>query len=508
MAEAILLGPFGGGLNIASDPSAVQDNDLVIMDNFDMELDKSLVSRPPIINTGVSLPTGSLTIIGVYYRTGSPYLIASDGNTSTYYFNGTSWVLITNTLSAVCMAQFKDKAWLVANPNGSQNGGSWDPTSGFLAVPSMPRGGCIAVSKERLWIGGGKNAITNGSRVTYCGPSAPTSWPASTPAGGGFIEVSGGDGQNVVEIINYYNDLAIFKEHSTYRFSYASSPDGGQVTPMDTTIGCMDAGCVVKYRSSIYVLYGESLYELTNASFIPINMKVPFKDQQAPDLKRRFSVSAWDGRVFVQYSDRTYVLGVDTQTWATWTSDVTGPIGRVVSIAVTDDDEPFAFIESAKSTGANNRNLYRIEQEPSNASENIACRIRTKIYDYQVSHSWKRLMFWGVDLNAPGSVEAKVLPISSTPGTLWRDLTVPWNSPLLGTWANLLDQPLDVSDSVSITGVRGPRKFIKFLKSLRFRQVYFELTLHTNGTAISGPAKIFTITTWVGVKQLVAKKTN
>ena len=68
---------------------------------------------------------------------------------------------------------------------------------------------------------------------------------------------------------------------------------------MDTTIGCMDAGCVVKYRSSIYVLYGESLYELTNASFIPINMKVPFKDQQAPDLKRRFSVSAWDGRVFV-----------------------------------------------------------------------------------------------------------------------------------------------------------------------------------------------------------------
>ena len=508
MAEAILLGPFAGGLNTASDPSAVQDDDLVLMENLELDLDRALTSRPPIVNTGLDLPTGELRLLGVFYRLGSPYLIASNGLSATYFFNGTQWTLITNGLSAVAFAQFKDKAWLLAGPDTTQTGGSWDPVNGFSSVAAMPRGGCIAVSKERLWIGGGKNAPTNGSRLWYCAPSDPLKWPDSLPAGGGFIEISGGDGQNIVELINYYNDLAIFKEHSTYRFSYASSPDGGQVTPLDRTIGCMDVDCVVQYRSSNYILYGEVLYELTNASFVPLNMKVPFDEPPVPNHKRRFSLSAWDGRIFVQYSDKNYVFNTDTQTWSTWKSDLVGTIGQVMGVATYDDDEPFAYIESATNNSGKERSLYRVARDPSLAAEPIVCKMRTKIYDYQVSYAWKRLMFWGADLNAPGNVRANVVPITQGIGVLWNQLNIHWNSPLTSTWSLGTNPQINVTDSVQIASAQSSRKFIKWLKSLRFRQIYFELELDTDGSALSGQAKIFTLTTWVGVKQLVAKKVN
>ena len=511
MAEAILLGPFAGGLNTASDQSAVADDDLTLMDNFELDLDRALVSRPPIEVVNTAFPPGDLRLLGIFYRANVPYLIASDFASSTYYFNGTAWILITSSLGAGAMAQYKDKAWLVARPGSGQRGGSWDPTNGYAVVSGMPEGGCIAVSKERLWIGGGKYATTNGSRLTYCAPSDPTRWPASTPAGGGFIEISGGDGQNIVEIINYYNDIAIFKEHSTYRFSYASSPDGGQVTPLDRTIGCADAGCVVQYRSSNYVLYGEAIYELTNASFVPLNMKVPFNDAFVGGLKQQYSLGAWDGRVFVQYNDKNYVFNIDTQTWSTWSTELTTTIGRVFRVSTMYDDEPYAYVDSAEAggvTGTPSRTLYKISRDPSLVSEPIVCRIRTKIYDYQVGYAWKRLMFWGSDVNAPQTVDANVIPVATPPGVPWNQLSMPWNSPLTFTWATGTNMSINVTDSAIIASPAGARRFIKFLKSLRFRQIYFELTLNTNGTLTTGPCKIFTITTWVAVKQLVSKKIN
>ena len=254
------------------------------------------------------------------------------------------------------------------------------------------------------------------------------------------------------------------------------------------------------------MLYGEALYELTNASFIPVNTKVPFQEPTATGLKHRYSVSAWDGRVFVQFSNSLYVLTVDTQTWATWTSDVCGPVGRVFSIALKEDDEPYAYHSSALSSkGAA---LYRITRDASLDAEAMECTVRTKIYDYQVSSAWKRLMFWGADVSAPGTVSANVAPIVYGRPYAWNEMIFPWNSPLVKSWALGRDESIEVSDTAVITSASGSRKFIKWLKSLRFRQVYFELVLRTDGSVLTGPAKLFTLTTRVGVKQLVAKKIN
>src|SRR5690606_8089738 len=116
--QPIPIGPFIGGLNADSDPTAIADNELSICENFELDLDGSLKSRPPFVDNGVSFPLdpdgGNFTYLGVYYEGGNTYHLASDGAHSTYFFSGSAWSLVTDTISATAMVQFDNKAWLVA----------------------------------------------------------------------------------------------------------------------------------------------------------------------------------------------------------------------------------------------------------------------------------------------------------------------------------------------------------------------------------------------------------
>jgi len=80
--EAIQVGPFVGGLNTFSDETAIADNELVVCNNFELDLDGSLLSRPPIVDRGITFPlgaTGNVNLLGYYYAPGNiPYLLASE----------------------------------------------------------------------------------------------------------------------------------------------------------------------------------------------------------------------------------------------------------------------------------------------------------------------------------------------------------------------------------------------------------------------------------------------
>ena len=86
----IQVGPFIGGLNTFSDATAIADNELTVCENFELDLDGSLKSRPPIQNLAINFPlgaTGNVDFLGNFFtNTGVSYLIASDGLSSTYYF--------------------------------------------------------------------------------------------------------------------------------------------------------------------------------------------------------------------------------------------------------------------------------------------------------------------------------------------------------------------------------------------------------------------------------------
>jgi hypothetical protein len=175
----IQVGPFVGGLNTFSDPTAIADNELIVCQNFELDLDGSLKSRPPIEDLGIDFPlaaTGDIEFLGNFQVSETvSYLIASDGDGKTYYFNGTAWVLITSTIAAAGFVQFDDKAWLTAAVGSTNPGGYWTVSGGFTADSNMPKGNLITTLKTVCGLLRGGIALI---RVRGCIGHVPLQIPA------------------------------------------------------------------------------------------------------------------------------------------------------------------------------------------------------------------------------------------------------------------------------------------------------------------------------------------
>jgi hypothetical protein len=118
-------------------------------------------------------------------------------------------------------------------------------------------------------------------------------------------------------------------------------------------------------------------------------------------------------------------------------------------------------------------------------------------------------MWWGIDLLTRSNVDVVITPVvygrpvrivDVADRTIASLSTRPINS--------LLDIDIAVSDSANVANPIGVRMFIKYLKSLRFRQIQFQLSSTIDGTTNTGPLAIYSMTAFVANKELVDKKIN
>jgi hypothetical protein len=122
--------------------------------------------------------------------------------------------------------------------------------------------------------------------------------------------------------------------------------------------------------------------------------------------------------------------------------------------------------------------------------EDITCVAKTKNFDMAVSNQFKRLWWWGADVATNRDITGTATPIVISFDTIWSSLSsTPWNQ--LKTWAQPLTEPTGVTTMVT-TGAGTARRFVKFLKALRYRQINFSVTMKTQGSTVDGPAKLFT----------------
>lgn len=138
----------------------------------------------------------------------------------------------------------------------------------------------------------------------------------------------------------------------------------------------------------------------------------------------------------------------------------------------------------------------------------IECSIKTKNFDMAVSHQFKRLWWWGADLSTPNDIVGMATPVILSFGVTWSQLhAFTWGQLHSNTWGQPLSEPLTVT--TTITGQGGlSRRFAKFMKSLRYRQINFKIILVTNGSTSDGPARIFTVTAVTETKAVVPKAVN
>jgi hypothetical protein len=144
--------------------------------------------------------------------------------------------------------------------------------------------------------------------------------------------------------------------------------------------------------------------------------------------------------------------------------------------------------------------------------EYIECTVRTKAYDYQANSVFKRLFLWGLDVKTNRPIEMQAIPLGKRRPVTWDDLEVytwdqleagTWDAPL--SWLGFSTTIVDTSGDISDISENG-RFFVKALKSLRFRQIQYAVKMTTLGNQDTGPAKLFSLTSYTKAGEMVVAK--
>jgi hypothetical protein len=500
-SSMLKLGPFTGGLNNFSDPTSIKDTELAVCKNFDFDVDGTLISRPPVTQDSVTGPiTGqNIDLLG-YFRsqTGSVYLIGST-TSAIYYLSSGTWNLITNTYAADCAIQYLDKMWIPAIPGSANPGGSWDPSGGFSAVASMPKGSAIAIFKERLWIAAGKSETVNGSRLYFSGIGDGTAW-----AGADFLDPNKGDGQKLVDIYALSSNLFLFKENGTYVLQYDSSPSKGVINPVSKTIGVADIRCIAQYENILYIFHGGFLYELINYQFNKTNIRNNITKGAAGSYLTNIWVALVGNRIVVFYYGNYFIFYLFTRTWSQWT--FTSPVARFYYTPDSANAGSLAsYVSNSNAVGNEHTYTFLDGFQASRSESGVHARIETKIYDLNSPNLFKKLYWWGADVLVNGTVDAYAVPVIYNFTVTWAQMaSFTWADVINNTWARPSETDISVHEIVSSIG--AIRKFLKFMKSMRFRNAYFILDFTI--TDWVNPSRIYSITPVVAVKQQVPKTTN
>lgn len=501
----VKIGPWTGGLNTYSEPTMIADTDAAEIINLDIDLDGSLVNRPPI---GVMpSPTGvGGNVLGTYTtKAGITYFVIVDQAHMVRIYDVSSIGSVYSVGSIECSAvvQYQNKLWIVATTNSVNPGGSWDPIAGFVAIPTMARGQSAVIYKERLFIAAGDQA-TNSNRVNFSAPGNLSSW---TPAVD-FFDVNNGDGEDIIYIHSFQGYIVVFKTNSTYTFGYDSQPSKGQTQLTSSNIGIASINAFAEYENVLYIIYGNYLYSIQNWNWTQVNIKAPFDYYIFAPITAwsSFSCSVIGNKLVCRYYDNYYVYGLKTKTFSLWRfTKANFTPSHFVQYPILDPVLNKYMYVGGSYNSAETKWWKLIDTPLSVLSESFDISLVTKTYDYGVPYNFKRLHWWGVDILAKTQINFGVHPtVYNTPVT-WSQLKAyTWSQ--LKTWARPVDIVLDVTDSASSTNPSGIRTFIKLLKSLRFRQISFKLSTTVDGTITTGPFRVFGMSAFTTSKELVSKK--
>lgn len=509
--EAVVLGPFKGGLNTLNDPSAIRDDELADVVNFEVDVDGSLHVRPPIINDPNGTPgtVSRLLYLGVYVTSIATFRIGSS-LTNMLKYQGGVWSQLRATTTSTAACQYANKVYTISN-NASGPGFSYDGTT-VADVATMPKGDCAVIWKERLWIGAGasQGALLS-TKLNYSQPGDPTNWTVTgTSATAGSFDVGQGDGEPITGLLVYNDNLLVFKTDSTWVISYDTDPRIPTVRKISPNIGASGLFCVAQRQSEVYVNHEGEIFEFVNYNFTKINVQCPFTfDAAAPGgtvaVEATF-ISVMGDRLICRFWNRLYVYNFISKAWTRWESrdQHFGPLVR--DPADISSNGVIRYYAGAYITPwAEN---YQISDGWNTTDEEtMDCTITTKVYSVGEESKFKRLFWWGADLISQNNIQATAIPITTSLQTYWNDLRVyNWGQLVSRNWENPLNVTTSVESFVDLTPYSTGRRFVKFFQSLRFREIQFTIYLAASGkTPIT---RIFKLNTYISVKEKVVARVS
>lgn len=521
-ARAVSLRDFSGGLNNATEASALSNNELASIINMELDSNGSLVARVPITkHDDFPAATSPGEFLGYYGRAdGVNFLvIANGGNTYLYEPISEVFSLIASFAASGC-AQYQNRLYICAR---ATRGGWWGetvPTSGIYTYHSlagggvpMPFGDQIVLFKDRMWIAGWGNSDERTkvylSEVTNTVGGDINNWPLLN-----FLYVSRGDGQWITKLHSGTNDLTIFRNGSSYYFHYDNDPVLGTLNRYEGNVGSENKYTTALYQNYLYTLSNGALYQQIGYQFYRRNdpNKLIFNTRStATPYSIDAAVSVIGSRLLVWYLGETYSLNLNTLTWSQWDSPTTqGALFRIIPRPLGYFGVDVAYGLTGSGVGAK-QGIYRIIDEINSTDmEDMICSLSTKVYDYDVSDRYKTLFKWTADVLMAGTIVGNAIPIILVAAvTTWDEMSLStWDILSTGTW----DHPLVKAPGVETTRT-SPAGFpyrvsVQFLKKMRFRRVQYELSLDFDGSLATGPVHVFGLVTYITVNQKITKGVN
>lgn len=516
--EVLRIGPFTGGLNLGSDPATVADTELLECINFELDIDGSLRSRPPIQDTSTTVMLGGRALpIGSATFGSDNYVFVSNTNGIWRTSDGITYTSVQADVHSEYCVQYRGKVWFVATPTSTNAGGNWDPSVGWTTDSDIPRGQSGVIHKERLYIVPGDTATSNGSRLKFSDAADLGTWTGSN-----FIDVSPDDGSFLMDVLVYNDNLLLFKQDSTFVLAYDLDPSEAILKEINPVIGAKMKRCVTQFENQAYVLHRDKVYEIVNYDFAILNPKVPFvfdnSQFSSGTRTETTSLSLFGDRLFVRYYNKTYVFGLRTRTWSEWASThLEGNLGihnltplvRLPSAeSNTSGDKYFAFLARSN----NNQGYTMIDGYTATAFEGdtdtgikIICILTTKDYDMADPVHYKRLFWWGADLVSGNQIIGSIEPITFSFNPSWDALGLGWDS-ITGPWDSPLITPSPTVTVIAADTIFEQSKAVKFKKALRFRKANFSVQLETTGKSTNGPVKVFSLIAVIATKQTISKQ--
>ena len=524
-SRARRLGPFTG-LNQILEPSAIEDDQLSEIVNFEQEQDGSLRNRPAIIEDSVFDPAESdAQLLGPDFYTdnfGNTFAVFAVGDSTKLYNVATkTWTDVWDH-AASGWVQYDNKVVVISE---TERGGYWE-SGVFTDTPQMPLGSDIVFFKERLWTFGVKgtdDATTVWfSNLTAAGPPATTIWDWTSTD---FFTVAKGDGEWITGIIASTSVLYIFRNSSTWRFGYNSTPLlGGTLSNVSTNVGSDNKWAFSRYENYFITLSNGVLYEMINEYFYPLNdKKVNF--QRSAFINTRTidtSLSIFEDRAIVWYFGALYAFDMKLRGWARWSSPTTNA-GRFLQIPQTSLGlgEPAALAVTGGDDDSQ-KVVWRISEGIISSGEEMTCMIRTKAYDWGTS-TLKRLFYYDGEFRTANGVTSYAFPITlqdTNVATTWNQMDAgaywPTTDPAgdslqqLQTWNAPMSETslLQFSDEVDFPTNAPVQILTKFIKGGFARRFYFEFYVDCDGTPATSPARIYSINVYVAEKAYSSKKVS
>lgn len=497
-SEPLVITEFAGGLNNVSDITTLRDDELYRMENFELDANGTLVSRPPIEQVAGSPVSGETIDLHGYFvdSNGDINLVVSCASgTYLYDVEAETYTQITSIVASGA-AQYGDDLYVCS---ATQAGGYYNGTT-FIQLNSgaqpMPKGEQIFLYKSRLFMVS-RETSSNKTRIyfsdiTTAGPS-PTSINDWDP--NNYFNLPG-DGETITAISPSTNEIFIFRTKSTYYFRYTVEPADGALEVLSNTVGADNKYSVAEYEFSYLILNNGRLYRFISYQFYPLNDIQRLTFQQSAntlDLELFSALTVFGRRALVWYGGSLYALDLEIGTWSEWKSPTTYFAWGLLVPRKQDDLTPDTVLGISGLNTESLRVLYKsIDAYGQDITEEITCIAETKAFDFQTPNSWKRLFYWAADVYTARDIVGVADPIAySGFVSLWDDFEDgTWDDLEDGTWDNPLSPDPSVTTTVDYTIGLPYRLTATFQKDMRFRRCSFKLQLTTDGTTSTGPVKV------------------